>query len=840
MTITYSGDVVAEPKHLDYDFFTDILENALLRNNFQIKTIDFTMGSSTGENYCSQIYRVTVSYKSTNDNGNDGCISVIIKSMPHTEATDFLLDLNVFLKERIFYNNVLPRLEVLCKDDVKFAPRLYHSLKTPVNTLVFEDLAVGKFEMASREKGLDLAHSLMVMNKLGKFHAASVKLFKKVPELQQCFNSGMLADTALNKDEGMVMKFFGNNIKALIDLIETWQGYEKITEKLRNYSKNLRNNLRRSGAAEKNGFCVLNHGDLWVNNILFKYNDQRKLVDLNFVDFQMSVWNTPGIDLNYFFYTSIEFDILQNKLDVLIKEYHGSLSEGMQELGIKDIPSYQDIYNEVQKRQLYGFFAHYGVFPVICQDKEQSHDSNLENFNDEAFAKQKLKQIFASKRLQAFYRYTLENFDKMGIFDYISTMEIVYDKTVVVIPKHLNLDFFEEIVENAVQEANPLIKRIFIKMGSSAGDNYCSLIYRVLISYTLSDNSGLEHTISVIIKSMPVTKSIDFLEDMKVFLKEKIFYYHVLPIMEIFTNDRKQFGAKLYQCLKRPINTLVFQDLGSLGYGLASRERGMDENHASLVLKRLAQFHSISLVVKQKDPSLFKCFNSGILAKGAIQRDNSTFYCLIKASCEALIDLAKTWKGYEDICRKLENHLKNLRSKLEQMQKPQEQEFQVLNHGDMWVNNMMFRYDNVNCQQPQDVVFVDFQMSIWGSPGIDLNYFFYTSLPVKLLKEKREHFIELYYEELQSSLKKLNYEKIPTLQQIRNEVRKRELFGFFANHAIYPIISIDKEIAADSTFENFADREFAKKKFKQILEQQKLKDMYAYTLLHFNEMKVFD
>lgn len=123
-------------------------------------------------------------------------------------------------------------------------------------------------------------------------------------------------------------------------------------------------------------------------------------------------------------------------------------------------------------------------------------------------------------------------------------MEIYYDKSVVIIPKHLNLDFYEEIVENAIQEANPQIKRIFIKMGSSAGDNYCSLIYRVLITYTTNEDPKQDQTISLIIKSMPVTKSIDFLEDMKVFLKEKIFYYHILPIMEMFSPDRKQFGAK--------------------------------------------------------------------------------------------------------------------------------------------------------------------------------------------------------------------------------------------------------------------------------------------------------
>ena len=137
----------------------------------------------------------------------------------------------------------------------------------------------------------------------------------------------------------------------------------------------------------------------------------------------------------------------------------------------------------------------------------------------------------------------INNFSNRFVYR-IFIMEIVYDKSVVIIPKHLNLEFFEEIVENATQEANPLIKRMFFKMGTSPGDNYCSLIYRVLITYALSDDNSKDKNISIIIKSMPVTKSIDFLEDMRVFLKEKIFYNHVLPIMEIFMNDGKQFGAR--------------------------------------------------------------------------------------------------------------------------------------------------------------------------------------------------------------------------------------------------------------------------------------------------------
>lgn len=202
-------------------------------------------------------------------------------------------------------------------------------------------------------------------------------------------------------------------------------------------------------------------------------------------------------------------------------------------------------------------------------------------------------------------------------------MDIHYDKSVVVIPKHLSLEFFEEVVENAIGEAGPQLKKVFIKMGSSAGDNYCSIIYRVVITYTLKEDLRNEKSLSIIIKSMPAAKSIEFLEDMNVFQKEKIFYYQILPIMEIFAAGQQKFGAKwvaltngysfkvdfnkssffncrMYYCAKKPINTLVFQDLTSLGYGLASREVGLDEQHATLVLKRLAQFHSISVAVHQK------------------------------------------------------------------------------------------------------------------------------------------------------------------------------------------------------------------------------------------------
>lgn len=74
-------------------------------------------------------------------------------------------------------------------------------------------------------------------------------------------------------------------LRTLADLVKTWEGFEIISKKLHRHCDNLIENLVKTGKKIANEITVLNHGDLWVNNFLFKYaeDEPEKPIDALFV-----------------------------------------------------------------------------------------------------------------------------------------------------------------------------------------------------------------------------------------------------------------------------------------------------------------------------------------------------------------------------------------------------------------------------------------------------------------------------------------------------------------------------------------------------------------------------
>jgi len=133
---------------------------------------------------------------------------------------------------------------------------------------------------------------------------------------------------------------------------------------------------------------------------------------------------------------------------------------------------------------------------------------------------------------------------------------------------------------------------------------------------------------------------------------------------------------------------------------------------------------------------------------------SDTFEEMFGGFLKGLIKSSTGWSGFEKITKNLQRLLDNFRSVCVAAAKPKKGDrYVVLNHGDMWTNNFMYAYGNASQPAvPTRAIFVDFQLSFYGSPACDLNFFLNTSIKLELLKERREDLIKVYYAAFKDAL----------------------------------------------------------------------------------------
>lgn len=165
-------------------------------------------------------------------------------------------------------------------------------------------------------------------------------------------------------------------------------------------------------------FNVLCHGDLWCNNVMFKYNeDTGKVEDCLLVDYQMCFYNSPMLDLNYFIYTSLQHDLKMNKVDHIIQFYHQELVANLRKLGYsKKPPTLLELQKDFLDVGLFGVSAAFGTFSIAVAPA--GDDSEMDSFFKEGEAADNFKRRLYSNPI---YVNALEDlvpfFEMKGFFE---------------------------------------------------------------------------------------------------------------------------------------------------------------------------------------------------------------------------------------------------------------------------------------------------------------------------------------------------------------------------------------------------------------------------------------
>lgn len=105
----------------------------------------------------------------------------------------------------------------------------------------------------------------------------------------------------------------------------------------------------------KCGFRVLNHGDDWLNNMMFKIDSENKTTAVKLLDYQIAFWGSPIGDLFYFLMSSVKDEHKADSFDELVEFYHTELVESLQKLGFDGhIPTLSELHIDLLEKRQYG------------------------------------------------------------------------------------------------------------------------------------------------------------------------------------------------------------------------------------------------------------------------------------------------------------------------------------------------------------------------------------------------------------------------------------------------------------------------------------------------------
>ncbi|XP_076174210.1 uncharacterized protein LOC143150080 isoform X2 [Ptiloglossa arizonensis] len=379
------------------------------------KALQHQVPDETEINFFSDLFEATVKYTITSKNEKsqlNHSASLIIKVEPSNECSRAILrQQDLFLTELIVVRDVLPKIKEIIGRPI--GPQLWYGCDNPP-ILIMENLLIRKFGMKCRRKGLPFEHCRLVMELLAKFHAGSVAIYEKNPGFIESFRDGGIVST---KCPAAFCRLMEVSLQRIGEAIQQWSDEKCISAapKLIKLAETV--GARCCGVYEydSNEFCVLNHGDCWVNNLMFKENEKGQPVDLLMVDYQMAVYTSPVIDLLYFLNICPEYTVKYDNDDYFLEVYLNTLNETMANIGCRRKPlTMQQLKEAIHKRRIYAVFSGLILYLRMMANKEDA-----EHFTKilHKFAGETRLNVFKNPEAVKLAQKMIPVMDERGYFD---------------------------------------------------------------------------------------------------------------------------------------------------------------------------------------------------------------------------------------------------------------------------------------------------------------------------------------------------------------------------------------------------------------------------------------
>lgn len=199
-------------------------------------------------------------------------------------------------------------------------------------------------------------------------------------------------------------------------------GLEQLAPKLERLHPRIFDKITAAYQRNDDEFNVLLHGDMWANNVMFRYSDgddgnsNRSVAEARFVDFQAGYWASATLDVTFTMFTSSHFALRAADWDELFLHYYNELVRLLTALSYaKEVPTLE--YMQKQRKSRGDGSAMMSVFGLVFRNLEDSDNGmQLLMSSDEANC-QLLAEHMLKMKFRENLRFLIEYLNENGHFD---------------------------------------------------------------------------------------------------------------------------------------------------------------------------------------------------------------------------------------------------------------------------------------------------------------------------------------------------------------------------------------------------------------------------------------
>lgn len=304
------------------------------------------------------------------------------------------------------------------------------------------------------------------------------------------------------------------------------------------------------------------------------------------------------------------------------------------------------------------------------------------------------------------------------------------------------------------------IEKFTLAAGSNKGDNFTCVLKAVDVDAKVK---GEARNFKYMIKCVPVSEyRAHILEELHAFEKEVFVYNELIPAYQNILKDHGMKELSVPKCFHANVDKgiVVMENLKENGYSMVQliKNEELTLEHVKLILAEAALYHAVGYKYldeyKGKQDQFLK--DNPQMAKHCWRSDNEFVHKMFpQTTSMALTTLKHVASAQEqDLVEWLEKYGQQNKHLVDRAVNPKGN-FNVLLHGDLHGQNVMFSYDKNG--SPKTVKLLDLQIMAYARPTADVAYFIGGSVNNVALDE--DELVQIYHKCLIDCMTQLGYPK---------------------------------------------------------------------------------